>query len=1203
MRPQTDSGRPQTNRPTIGFLSANIHIGSSRVLWPGVIDAAQAHDANLICYPGGRLHATEEFEAERNLIYQFVNTHLLDGLVSWTSALAGAAPAAEVAELHGRYQPLPIVSLAWPLEHGSLVSINGYQGMHDLISHLVDVHDYRRVALLRGPESHPYALERYHAYLDALKEKGLDPDPALVAPSLGWQKGAQAMRVLLDERGLRPGTDFQAVVAVSDLLAIGAINMMAERGIRVPGDVAVVGFNDIEEGRLVRPALTSVSLPFYEQGRQAVNVLVNRLRGQAAPDQVLLDSQLLVRQSCGCPSQSVYLAAVEPAGEGAPGGVPGGAPGGAPGGVPNVKMALRRAQAALTRQIAQVISSQGVAATWAKQLVDAFHAELEEDTRTGNHFRTALDGMLQQGVLDGDETAAWQGAISVLRRELLPVLDDRQQLRAEGLLGQARVVIGEAIQRAQIGRQLQLERQNNLLRDIGQALITTFDVDRLADVLAERLPDLGIASCYLALYENPAVSTEYVQLKLAYTDGCRTDAGADGRHPSDRRYPSNLLIPPDLLPKRRFALLVEPLYFQTEPLGFVIFEIGPRDGAVYEVLRGHISTALKGALLFQESQAARLAAERADQIKTRLLANVSHELRTPLNIIIGHTQRLLNAPQTPPPALAQDLGHIQHSAEHQLRLINDLLDVSRAEINALDLYPVLMPPRPLIEEAFVALAEDAAVGGAVVWRLELPPALPEVVADPVRLRQILLNLLSNAARFTAQGQITLGAEALPTQLHVWVADTGMGIAPELVGRIYDPFFTHEPGGRLTGGIGLGLAITKHLVVLHGGQLAVESVPERGSTFHLYLPLPEKVEQIAMPSVPTAVLWFISPQSEPPTAVTTFCAERQLQIRRIAPQDDIDHWLTVELPAVVAWDVAHIAAADWQLVRRLHNHPRLSQTPFVLYQPDAENEAAGLTSLIVKPASSQALWAAIEPALSRGMRGRVLVVDDDPQARARAMAAVEQGLPGHGVQTAVNGAQGLAMALADPPDLIILDLMMPEMDGFDVLERLRADERTWQIPVIILSGRQLTLADVKRLERFTAVTLHNKGVLTGDEIAASLHRALFGEEALPPQTSALVKQAIAYLHQNFARPLTRREIADELGMSEDYLSRTFSQELGLSPWEYLNRYRIAQAKEMLRQSADSVTVIGRRVGFHDPAYFSRVFRRLAGVSPNVYRQAN
>lgn len=1172
---------PGFSRPTIGFLSANIHIGSSRVLWPGILDAAQTHDANLICYPGGRLHTVEEFEAERNIIYQFVNTDHLDGLVSWTSALAGAATSAEVASLHQHYHPLPIVSLAWPLAQSSLVSINGYQGMHALVSHLVDDHHYHRIALIRGPESHPYALERYHAYLDALKEKGLQPDPALIAPPMGWQKGAFAMRVLLDERQLIPGTDFQAVVAVSDLLAIGAISMMADRGIRVPGDVAVVGFNDSEEGRLVRPALTSVSLPFYEQGRQAVNVLMALLAGKEAPEHVMLDSQLLVRQSCGCPSQSVNLAAAEPG----------------MGGDPDIKLALKRAQEELVRQIAQVISNSGVAATWAKQLVDAFRAELNGSI--GTPFRSALDGMLQQGVLDGDETAAWQGVISILRRELLPVLDDQQQLWAEGLFGQARVVIGEAIQRAQIARQLHGERQNNLLRDIGQALITTFDVDRLADVLAERLPDLGIESCYLALYENPAVNTEHVQLKLAYTDGCRADGGAD------RRFPSHQLIPPSLLPERRYALLVEPLYFQTEPLGFVVFEIGPRDGAVYEVLRGHISTALKGALLFQETRAARLAAERADQIKTRLLANVSHELRTPLNIIIGHTERLLAAPAASTKGLSQDLGHIHHSAEHQLRLINDLLDLSRAEINALDLYPVLLEPRPLIEEAFVALAEDAAADGAVTWQLALPELLPVVWADPVRLRQMLLNLLSNAARFTEQGQITLGAEGLPSHLHLWVADTGIGIPPEQVDRIYDPFFTYATDRR-PAGIGLGLAITRHLVALHGGTMAVESEPERGSTFHIYLPLPDVPERVASVGSPTAVLWFISQLPDPPTAVASFSADRQLHTRRVTSQDDVERLLADELPAVVAWDVVNTAAEDWQLIRRLHNHPQLSQTPFVLYQPGLAGEretetAVGLTSLIVKPTSSHALWQAIHPTLPGGTQGSVLIVDDDPLARARAVEAVTKGLPGHGVRTAVNGAEGLTAALADPPVLLILDLMMPEMDGFEVLGRLRAEERTRQIPVVILSGRQLTLADVKRLERFTAVTLHNKSILTEDEIATLLYRTLFDADTLPPQTSALVKQAIAYLHQNYARPLTRREIADELGMSEDYLSRAFSQELGLSPWEYLNRYRIAQAKEMLRQSADSVTEIGRRVGFHDPAYFSRVFRRLVGVSPNAYRQ--
>jgi CheY-like chemotaxis protein len=148
---------------------------------------------------------------------------------------------------------------------------------------------------------------------------------------------------------------------------------------------------------------------------------------------------------------------------------------------------------------------------------------------------------------------------------------------------------------------------------------------------------------------------------------------------------------------------------------------------------------------------------------------------------------------------------------------------------------------------------------------------------------------------------------------------------------------------------------------------------------------------------------------------------------------------------------------------------------------------------------------------------VLIVDDDARARRLTQEAVGQGLPGFVVRTAVNGAEGLAAMLPAPPDLVILDLMMPEMDGFEVLARMRADERTRQIPVVILSSRQLSLADVKRLEHYSAVTLRSKDVFTQDEIAASVHQALFGVEALPPQTSALIKQSVAYLHQNYTAP--------------------------------------------------------------------------------------
>jgi transcriptional regulator GlxA family with amidase domain len=156
-------------------------------------------------------------------------------------------------------------------------------------------------------------------------------------------------------------------------------------------------------------------------------------------------------------------------------------------------------------------------------------------------------------------------------------------------------------------------------------------------------------------------------------------------------------------------------------------------------------------------------------------------------------------------------------------------------------------------------------------------------------------------------------------------------------------------------------------------------------------------------------------------------------------------------------------------------------------------------------------------------------------------------------------------------------------------------------VVILSGRQLTLEDVRRLERHPSVLLRSKGVQTEEEIIVALHRSLFGTESVPPQTSALAKRAVAYLHQHYALPLKRWEIAEGVGVSEDYLSRVFSRELGISPWEYLNRYRIARAKELLRSTFESVASIGGKVGFPDPAYFSRVFHRVAGMAPRAYRE--
>jgi YesN/AraC family two-component response regulator len=237
---------------------------------------------------------------------------------------------------------------------------------------------------------------------------------------------------------------------------------------------------------------------------------------------------------------------------------------------------------------------------------------------------------------------------------------------------------------------------------------------------------------------------------------------------------------------------------------------------------------------------------------------------------------------------------------------------------------------------------------------------------------------------------------------------------------------------------------------------------------------------------------------------------------------------------------------------------------------------------------------------RAAAGPILIVEDDPQARSFFTSLVAERFPGYGIRTAEDGEAALTIMAHEVPSLVLLDLIMPQVDGFQVLRQMRAEERTSRIPVLIMTGHLLSIDDVKRLEQYALITVHSKGILSTDEISAALQRSLFGTDTLPAHTSALVKRTIAYFHQNYAEPLTRGEVASAIGVSENYLSQIFHRELGLPPWDYLTRYRIRQAEQLLRCTTESITAIATRVGFQDSGYFGRVFRRETGMSPTVFR---
>lgn len=306
-------------------------------------------------------------------------------------------------------------------------------------------------------------------------------------------------------------------------------------------------------------------------------------------------------------------------------------------------------------------------------------------------------------------------------------------------------------------------------------------------------------------------------------------------------------FPPDPRAANCRSRVVLPIHFGQQILGLLDLQSGHStehshlDLIGLQVLGDQLGVAIRNAELYGEAVAAQEEALRANQIKTRLLANVSHEFRNPLNIIQGYSQSALAQPNPYrvelPPLLLRDLRYLFQSSEHLGRLVNDLLDLARAESNDLEVFPEPIDTNSFLDDVFQSMSGSIPHRPEVQWRLELPEELPEINADPIRLRQVLLNLLSNACKFTERGHIRLGGLAADPFLHLWVDDTGAGIPLEQQKSIFRAFITAEQPRRPAEGIGLGLRVTHELVKLHGGMITFASIPGAGATFHVYLPLP------------------------------------------------------------------------------------------------------------------------------------------------------------------------------------------------------------------------------------------------------------------------------------------------------------------------------------------------------------------------------
>jgi signal transduction histidine kinase/DNA-binding LacI/PurR family transcriptional regulator/AraC-like DNA-binding protein len=1165
----------------VGLVLASLHTGASVAAWPGVADAAERADVDLFCFPGGRIGLRDAYEASRNAIYDLAAGAPLDGALIWASTLSGADTTEAVDRFVDRYRDIPLASLSAGVEGVPIVTFDYYGGMRAAVEHAAVHHGYRRIAFIRGPERHLGAQERYQAYLDTLKRLSLPEDPRLVSSPWPWDSGASAARELLDARGLKPGADFEALIAASDLMALWAVRELQSRGCRIPEDVAVIGMNNTIESRLTSPPLTTVDCPFAEMGALGLSVLLDRIGSRSSgtlppPRREVrrLEIKLVRRRSCGC--------APAPLADEGP-------PGEAAGGEEAVGEAARAAGV-----------SGRLERDWVRPLAEAWEEAVfaggpAEDSR----FLDVLGRIADRAMRSGMEIGQWQGAITALRRSALRRAAPPARDRMEELAGRARMLVAEAAERSQAYRAWELERRDDALRALDHELVASLEPRGLSRVLMEKLPLLGIGSAFVCRYVDYGPDGRAAMV-AGFRDG--RDLAGDGELSSP--FPAADLLPRGAFPERRLSYVVEPLFFHDSPIGYALFEIGNRAGVVYERLRDSVSNALRGALLFERVEEARAEAVRADRIKSRLLTNVTHELRAPVDMILRGARRLMEDLGSSGPEAAAEAERIRASAEHQKRLVNDLLDLSRAEIDELDVSLAPLDPEPALREVFGLYLSQASP--SVEWRIDLPPRLPLVMADEFRFRQILINLMGNAAKFTRSGSVTLSARVVPPEIRISVADTGPGIPEDMLPAIFEPFVSIGAAGGEDGdpkGVGLGLSIARHIAALHSGRLEAASEPGRGATFTLSLPLPSaegraaREPAAAREAGPPGCVLLVSSSDAVPPEVEALAAERGLAIRRIGLKEAEEGALEGIGPSAIAWDSSAAGAEERMLFRKLRQDRALMSAPLLVF--GAEGGASALVDRLGPGTVAEAAALCVPGRVDPG--SPIVAADDDARALEELRATLERAFPGAQVIAARDGEEALAAARASRPRLVALDLSMPGLSGIEVIRRMRADERLYSVPAILITSKTITLEDVRAIEGRGRVVLRNKGILSEDEAAREAAAAAAGDSLLPAATSAIVKKAVAFLNAHYSGQLTRWQVAQSVNASEDYLSRVFRRELGLTPWEYLTRLRIQRAKELLMSDAESIAVVGAKVGFPDAAYFSRVFKKVAGSTPQAFRE--
>jgi signal transduction histidine kinase/CheY-like chemotaxis protein len=722
------------------------------------------------------------------------------------------------------------------------------------------------------------------------------------------------------------------------------------------------------------------------------------------------------------------------------------------------------------------------------------------DVRTGDELETLGDEFNRTAAQLQESYASLEQKIEARTRELSKALEE---VRALGEVGRA------------VSSSLELETVlttivSHAVQLCGAAGGAIYEYDEPAEEFHLRATE-GLPEEYLQIARRtPARKGEGATGRLAITPEPIEipDIAAPGAYESRIR--------DALVRTGHRALLAVPLLREGRVMGsLVVFRktaggFGPDVVNLLQAFATQSALAIQNARLFREIEDKGHQLEVASQHKSQFLANMSHELRTPMNAIIGVTEMLLEDAQ----ALGQEEQiepheRILRAGKHLLALINDILDLSKIEAGKMELHLESFAVAALVEDVVTTFRPLAEKNGNQVV-LECPADVGTMRADAMRVRQALLNLASNAGKFTERGLVTVAAARRRDDGRDWitfaVSDTGIGMTAGQMAKLFEEFTQADASTtRKYGGTGLGLAISRRFCRMMGGDITVESTPGAGSTFTIRLPAEVQgaedgegrrasvpVPDTLRPTPPVRTSRRVLVIDDDPTV-------RELMERFLVREG----FLVVTAgngveglrrarevrPAAITLDVLMPDLDGWTVLAALKGDPELADIPVIfvtILDEKTKGYSLGATDYLVKPVDRERLAQVLERICTDRPSRHILLVEDDETTRTVTRRALER--DGWSVMQAENGRVALARMPEQRPDAILLDLMMPEMDGFEFLVELRRQAAWRDIPVIVVTAMDLTEEDRRRLSG-EVERIIEKGAYGRDELLREVGRLL------------------------------------------------------------------------------------------------------------------